>query len=183
LALLATLTGGRYADGELALAVFDAPVLIAAPDFRVLDGRTREPTPVNTEALILYHLCTTDGAPLTGRWVSFRELPDGGFYHQAFQGYTGHRIATHFGNDLARIRKAAQRAGGDQESVGDAGYRFAGLPRVPMALVYWLGEDPFPPAAHILFDASAGHHLPVDACALLGSALTRRLIEEVSPTL
>jgi hypothetical protein len=180
IATLALVTGGRQADDRLILPVFGEPVVIRRPGFEVVNGRTGEPAPVNTQALLLYHLSTTDGAPLTGRWISFRELPDGGFYHQAFQGYTGDRIAGHFRNDLEGVRQAALRLGGQEESSGDAGFRFAALPRVPLLLVYWLGDDEFPPTARILFDASAGHHLPVDACALLGSALTQRLTAEVN---
>jgi len=29
----------------------------------------------------------------------------------------------------------------------------------------------------VLFDASAGHHLTTDACAILGSSLTKMLIK------
>ena len=180
LATLALVTDGRHANKELILTLFGEPVIIRGPDFEVLDGRTGEPAPINTQALLLYHLSTTDGAPLTGRWISFRELPDGGFYHQAFQGYTGNRLVGHFRNDLEAVRQAAIRLGGQEESSGDAGFRFAVLPRVPLLLVYWLGDEEFPPTARILFDASAGHHLPVDACALLGSALTQRLTAEVN---
>jgi hypothetical protein len=43
-------------------------------------------------------------------------------------------------------------------------------------VVYWLGDEDFPPSARVLFDASAGQHLPTDAFALLGSTLTHRLI-------
>jgi hypothetical protein len=180
LATLALLTGGRHENDQLILTLFGEPVVIGEPGFEVLDGRTGEPAPINTQALLLYHLSTTDGAPVTGRWVSFRELPDGGFYHQAFQGYTGNRLAGRFGNHLARVEDAAHRLDGERESNGDAGFRFAALPRVPLLLVYWLGDEESPPTARILFDSSAGHHLPVDACAQLGSALTQRLITEVS---
>lgn len=178
----AALTGGRFERGELRLLVFGEPVVVESTGFDVVDGRTGEPAPINTQALLLYHLCTTDGAPLTGRWISFRELPDGGFYHQAFQGYTGNRIAAVMGNDLEKLQLAAERLGGQAQEHGDASWRFAALPRVPLLLVYWEGDDEFPPTARILFDASAGHHLPTDACALLGSALTQRLVADTRST-
>jgi hypothetical protein len=114
----ALLTGGRYERGKLTVMVLGEPVVIVSPGFEVVNGRTGEPAPINMQALLLYHLRATDGAPLTGRWISFRELPDGGFYHRAFQGYTGNRIAATMGNDLERLRIAAERLGGEEKGTG-----------------------------------------------------------------
>ena len=36
-------------------------------------------------AMLMYYLNTADGADLADRWIGFRELPNGGFYNQAFQ--------------------------------------------------------------------------------------------------
>jgi hypothetical protein len=44
-------------------------------------------------------------------------------------------------------------------------------------VAYWLGDEDFPSTCQILFDAAAGHYLPSDAYAILGSTLTRRLIK------
>jgi hypothetical protein len=177
-AVLATCIGAthRPQEGELELALFGDPIVITTTDWRVLDGHTREAVSPNTEAMLLYHLATTDGSPVTERWISFRELPGGGFYHQAFQGYTGKELVKHFRNRLGAFERAAEELNGRQEGVGDAAYAFQALPRVPLMVVYWLGDEDFPPSARVLFDASAGRHLPTDAFALLGSTLTRRLI-------
>ncbi len=162
---------------ELRMDVFGEAIIVTLPELAVLDGRTGELAPLNTQALLLYHFCATDGSPVAGRWISFRELPDGGFYHQAFQGYTGHEIAKLFGNDLVAFERAARLLAGRRvDGVGDAAFAFQALPRVPLVAAYWLGDEDFPPSARILFDESAGHHLPTDACAMLGSTLTRRLI-------
>ncbi len=157
-------------------AVMGQPVLVTLPDYRVVDAQSRQEAHVYTQAMMLYHLTTTRGAPVTGRWVSFRELPDGGFYHLAFQGYTGREIVRAYGEDLPAFCHVAEQLGGRWEAVGNAGYAFDALPRVPLLIVYWLGEENLPSSAQVLFDASAGLHLPVDACALLGSILARRLI-------
>ena len=177
-AVLATCTGAthRVQEGELQLSLFGDPVVVTTSDWLVLDGRTREAASLNTQAMLLYHLATTDGSPVMGRWISFRELPGGGFYHQAFQGYTGNEIAKHFQNRLAAFEQAAEELNGRREDVGDAAYTFQALPRIPLMVVYWLGDEDFPPSARVLFDASAGRHLPTDAFALLGSTATRRLI-------
>jgi len=176
---LAECTGANFdpIEGRLELPLFGVPKTIRTPELTIHDSQTGKESSISTQALLLYHFCTTNGAPVAGRWISFRELPGGGFYHQAFQGYTGNEIVKHFGNDLAAFELAALAAGGRKEAVGDATFVFQGLPRIPLMVVYWLGDEDFPSSARILFDSSAGHHLPTDAFAILGSALTRRLID------
>jgi len=53
---------------------------------------------------------------------------------------------------------------------------FQALPRVPLMLTYWLGDEDFPSSCKVLFDESASHYFPIDACAILGSMLTGRVI-------
>jgi hypothetical protein len=62
------------------------------------------------------------------------------------------------------------------QNLGDASYAFWALPRVPVLVVYWLGDEEFPSSAQILFEASACHYLTPAACAILGSTITRRFI-------
>jgi hypothetical protein len=48
-----------------------------------------------------------------------------------------------------------------------------------VAAVYWQGDEDFPSTCQLLFDASVSRCLPTDACAVLGSALTRMLIKHI----
>ena len=127
-------------------------------------------------AMLLYYLLTADGASLTGKWVSFADLPDGRTYNAAFQGYTGDEVVKAFGLDLDGFKSACSRAGGKPVEVGSASFVFQALPRVPLMLTYWLGDEDFPSSCRILFDESVSHYLPIDACAILGSTLTGRVI-------
>jgi hypothetical protein len=45
-----------------------------------------------------------------------------------------------------------------------------------VAIVCWLGDEDFPTSFRFLFDDSIRHHLPTDACAILGNMLTRKLL-------
>lgn len=128
------------------------------------------------QALLLYYLITADDTPLTGKWVSFADLPDGRMYNTAFQGYSGDEIAKKFGLNLEDFEKACNLAGGKEVRVGNASFIFQALPRIPLMVTYWLGDEEFPSSCKILFDESAFHYLPVDACAVLGGMLARKLI-------
>jgi hypothetical protein len=65
--------------------------------------------------------------------------------------------------------------GGIPADVGSASYVVWALPRLPLLVTYWLGDEDFPSSCKILFDSSATHYLPIDGCAIAGSMLTGKL--------
>ena len=166
--------------GELRLTLWGQGYLVIYPDFIAYEEESGELCSSWRQGLFLHYLRTADGKPLADRWVSLREIEGGGFYHRAFQGYSGDRVAKHFGNDIEAFGRAAKRAGGERRQLGDAAYSFLALPRVPLVVVYWQGDEEFSPTAQVLFDASAGHYLPVDGLAILGRELCGRIIRAAS---
>jgi hypothetical protein len=151
---------------------------ITFPGFQARDAHTGEECWAGLRFLFLHYFHKADGTPISDRWIAYREVPDGMFYFHAFQGYTGTRLVNAFGNDLGKFKGAASKAGGEAISHGDGGFMFRPLPRVPLAVVYWLGDDEFPPNANVLFDASAGHYLSTDGLAVLGRELCSKIIRE-----
>ena len=173
---LAALSGAVWENGELGLPFLGRVVPLRWPDLRLLDPETGQEFLPFHQALLLYYLATADGAPLADRWVTFAELPDGRVYQTAFQASTGEALRTAFGNDLPAFSRAALAAGGQPAEIGEAGFRFEALPRVPLLAAYWTGEEDLPASARLLFDASTGHYLPTEACAVLGGLLARRIL-------
>lgn len=180
---LARRTGSQYvaadsSTGSFHLAVWSRKITFSYPEWQALDGSTLEPISPFTQALLLYYFTTADGSALTGEWIAFSNLPDGRFYNQAFQGYTGGELARHFKSDREAFISAAQNAGGRlmADSPGDASFYFQALPRIPLLLIFWQGDEEFPSSYQVLFDASAPHYLPTDGFAILGSTVTNRLI-------
>lgn len=163
-------------QGELILPVWESEISIHTPDFDMHSRASRQPLTPDLQALLLYHLITSDGSPETGKWISFADLPGGRFYNAAFQGYTGSVIASSFGQDDIALSDACLKIGGEQIGFADRSYRFAPLPRVPLLVAWWQGDEDFPDSAQILFDSSASHHLPVDVCAVLGSMLVKKIL-------
>ncbi len=180
-AVLAARAGGDLEGNTIYLQFWGKPVCLASPKYTALDATTWRPLRSDEELLLLYYLTTADGALETGQWISFADLPGGRFYNQAFQGYTGHELAKAFGSDKAAFERAAASLDGRLYPLGDAAFQFHILPHVALLIVYWQGDEGdesivFPASCQVLFDSSAGHYLPTDACAVLGSTLTRRLI-------
>jgi hypothetical protein len=184
--VFASHTGAEYTStgtkkGEFRLSMWDRPVVLTFPDFGGHDEPSGRELSSMMQALLLYYFRLSDGTPLANHWIAFSELPDGRFYNQAFQGYSGKVIAREFGNDLEAFRRNASKIGGQEhaqdQALGDAAYVFQVLPHVALLAVYWCGDEDFPASCQILFDASVSHHLSTDACAILGSTLTHRLVK------
>ena len=126
---------------------------------------------------LLYYFVTSDGIPLTGKYVSFADLPGGRMYAQAFQGYSGNEVVKVFDENIEAFKAACELANGQPAGIADAAYVFQVLPRVAVQLVYWLGDEDFPSSCKILFDAAATHYLTIDGCAIIGSSVAHRIIK------
>ncbi len=171
---LARRCGLTHTDGRLELNLLSRTYTIGWPGLTIadIDGSS---CPEETAILLLDYLRRGDGSEPIGEWVGFQELPDGMFYRQAFQGYSGDQLVRNLGADIARFRSAAETLDGAPLPMGDAGYAFRVLPHVPIGIVWWAGDDEFPANATVLFDRIAGTYLPTDGLAILGRMLCRAL--------
>ncbi len=168
-------------DGTLRLTLFWEAYTIQPANWTICRGDTGDEPSEFTQALILTYLVTADGTAPSGRWISYRDLPDGMFYAQAFRGYAEQRLARELGNEgLSRFRAAAAALHGTPIEIGDAGYAFPVLPRVHLGAVYWLGDEDFPSRTSILFEDTAPHYMSTDGLAVLGSHLVNALLDAVS---
>ena len=160
--------------GELHIPFWDDVCILSFPELIGYNNHDDQ-LPNFQQALLLYYLLTADGTPIKNNWVSFADLPDGRMYNAAFQGYSGDEIVKAFGFDLDAFKLVCLKAAGKPIELGSASFTFQALPRVSLMLTYWLGDEDFPSSCKILFDESACHYLPIDACAILGSMLVRKL--------
>jgi hypothetical protein len=176
--LLALRCGLSLDGSKFRFTYWNRPVSMHWPalEAKYLDSGTD--CPVFDVSLFLFYLKTADGTSLADRWISFRELPGGAFYHQAFQGYSGDRLAQAFGEKPASFHLAAEAIEGWQlASLAEHAYAFQALPRLRLAAVLWPGDEEFPSRASILFNAASSHYMTTDGMAILGSGLVSRLIK------
>ena len=167
--------GGQ--GGVFHLSIWDQEVLLDFPAFTARYTHTGLKLNTFELTMLAYYFHLSDGTPQSGKWIAFTELPDGKFYTQAFQNYTGQRLIDTFGNNAEAFESAALKSGGRKEFFANISFSFQALPRVALMVACWLGDEDFPPSYRILFDSAAGRHLSTDGCAILGSTLTRRIIK------
>jgi hypothetical protein len=183
---LAANTGASFlpagsGKGTFYLPYWSSEITLTYPEFVGRDGHTGKLLSTLDQALLAYYFTLSDGSPEKGDWISFSELPDGKFYNRAYQGYTGNQLTKRIGRDEDGFVRAAELIKGRipilSESLGDIAYRFEVLPHVSLLAVCWIGDEDFPPSYRILFDVTVSHHLSTDACAIVGSSLTHRLLK------
>lgn len=162
--------------GVIKLDLWGKDMVISYPELIAYEAETQIETHLANQALLLYYLHTADGTQPASRWIAFTDLPDGMFYTQAFQGYSGHELARAYKDDRQAFERAAQGSGGTKVEFGGVAYKFNLLPKVALLVVFWPGDEDFPSSYQILFDASVSHYLPTDACAIAGSMLTKQII-------
>jgi len=175
---LAADCGGILAEQEIRINYWDRSVGISCPDYRAryLDDGTD--CSLYDTGMLLYYLRQADGTPMADRWIGYRELPGGGFYSQAFQSYSGDRLAHAFGvAPEAYIHAVQTLVGWPLPALPGMAFAFQPLPRIRLASILYLGDDEFPARASILFDAAASHYMTIDGLALLGAGLVGRLIQ------
>lgn len=140
---------------------------------------TKKEIPYNDRTLILQYLCQASGLPPRGKWISFLELPNGRHHYAPFQTDGTIPLAEKFGNSPALFEQAARKMGGLPINYGDVGYKIPALPKLPLAVILWEGDEEFPAQANILFDSVAPTHLSTAALWVLGVELANKMLLQV----
>jgi hypothetical protein len=173
---LALRSGAELENNTLQLTYWGSLVRVTWPDIKALDVLREQPCSLFDTMQLLYYLHCADGTPQADRWISFRELPGGVFYHQAFQSYSGDRLAKVFQAKPELLHPSATRLGGIRlTGLSEFAYAFQPLPRLRLAAILWPGDEEFPSRGAILFDASSAHYMVIDGLAILGARLVGKL--------
>jgi hypothetical protein len=124
---------------------------------------------------IIFYLLGGQDLPLTGEWISEKDIPGGEGFFRGPHAVPSHLITDRFGEDVEGFRAVCARLGGKPLDMADAAYVFRILPRVPAAVLLWRGDEEFPAEAKLLFDRMIGAHLPLDCVFALAGELCERI--------
>jgi hypothetical protein len=112
---------------------------------------------------ILAYLIDAKDLPLSGELVNGLALPGGQFFFRGVHCLPTGKLEQAFGDHPKNLLRAAKPFAAEESDFGDASVRIRILPRVPVTVVLWDRCEEFEPRASILFDKTAGDHLPLDA--------------------
>lgn len=139
-------------------------------EFRALRGE--EPSAELQVSVIEYLLGAKELEP-AGRWVLMKDLKGGRGFAQSHP-LPQEKILEVYGRDREGFLRRGQELGGEAMGFGDASVLLKPLPRIPMLLVLWEGDEEFPPRLNCLFDPTAAEHLRLDALYGLAVEVIRR---------
>jgi hypothetical protein len=169
---------GAYRAGpdRIVLRFLGQDYEIGHPDGQVWTA-SGQPAEETLAILMLLYLTEADDRPLQHRWVAFEQLPGGAGYSSAFRRTVLGPLLRTFGQRPEALFEAAAGLDGSSLDMGDAAVVLAALPRVPVAIVLWGGDEEFAPSASFAFDASIEGYLDTEAVTALADFTSRRLIE------
>jgi len=124
---------------------------------------------------IIYYLLRSKAAASCNRWISEKDLPGGATFFRGPHEIPTRLIADLFGNDVEAFGKRCTRLSGAPLEMADAAYRFDITANIPAAVLFWTGDDEFPPEAKILFDETISRHLTLDIVFSLAVEICNRI--------
>jgi hypothetical protein len=123
----------------------------------------------------MHYLLETRSPPLDQVWISEKEIPGGATFFRGPHALPTELITKRFGNDLTLFRARCEAIGGTPLEMADAAYRFEIVPQVPVAVLYWCGDEEFPAEARLLFDKNISRYLATDVVFSLAVGVCERL--------
>ncbi len=155
---------------------------LTLPEGELTFSDSQEAVLLKTKVLLLHYLLHAKGTPLSGRMITFKELPEGTIYFPTFAKRTLNPLAKNFGKSPHRLVDVAERLGGQKADFGDVSVTISAFPRVPITIVLWQGDSEFPPSASIMFDATVTDYLPTEDIIVACEAIVWTLVKSLKPT-
>lgn len=171
------LNGSAGGGTELRVPFLGAPFIVRVGEEVdvVREGDDKEVS-LPEKILICHYLLHASGLPPAGELITFRQVPDGHFYYDAFQRRARDPFLSSFGQSGELFRTCAQMLGANPVETGDVGMVFRVFPLIPVQLVLWAGDDEFPPEAGILLDATIARNLSAEDIAVMSGMLVYKLM-------
>ena len=169
---IARRAGVTWDGGRLTLPSLGQTVTVTVPDFAV------SPELDMWHALTLLHyLDLADGAPLTGRTITFSQYKDG----LVRGGGLDRNAELIVRRDLGilppeELERRCRSLGAELlPSNADFCARFDFAPRYPVWLKVWFADEEFPASGRLLLDESAPHYLTIEDVVTVGSLILDQL--------
>ncbi|MCB2145221.1 MAG: DUF3786 domain-containing protein [Deltaproteobacteria bacterium] len=169
---------GITVDGDaVVVPYFGQPVRLAADGLK--DAAGRRPDFSDCVVVCRYLIMCPLFESTQREWVAYRDFPDAGpltvFWADTVEG----PLARTFSGRVSALEKACDGVGGsvpDMDITCDLCRRFIPLPKMPLLLVFNDADEEFPASVSLLFEKRASTYLDAESQAILGHALSNRLL-------
>jgi len=153
---------------------------VSHPEIEVSPEDSREPVPLKDKLLILHYLNRAKGSPISGRAITYKELPEGISYITNFTKRAIKPLLNNFGQQPERLPDTAKALfGARRADYGDAAVTIDAFPRVPVTLVLWQGDEELAPEGNILFDGTIPDYLSTEDITVLCETIVWKLVSSI----
>ena len=123
---------------------------------RVLSLACNVPAKDHMTILILHYAARRAQGlpPLTGEWVSFKQLEGGQGYYPAFKKRVLDPILRKYGSNSQAFLEITGRFRAKKVDMADAAVIVEAFEGAPLLLTMWKGDEEFGPEVNVLFDKS-----------------------------
>ena len=176
---LAPMLGATMNGDELEVKLFDQIFAVSGAGVRGPDGE--RPNHSTSVVLAKYLLTCPDREPVDAEWVTYKDFKDALPYAEGFENTVHKPLVEFFSGRLAGLRESCEQLSAvplDMEVNADLAVRCEGLPKIPLALVFYDEDEDFPAGCSVLFQRSAASYLDMECIAILGALFRVRLIEK-----
>jgi len=144
------------------------------------DGSSEaEPAGFLQQLCLLAYLINAQDLPLADKLVRAEALPGGQFFFRGIHNLPTEKLEKAFGERPEALYQIAERFDAKRCEFGDASIELYVLPRIPLTIVVWRGDEQFDARASVLFDQTAAAHLPLDALLAAVNLAVEALVNPV----
>lgn len=127
--------------------------------------------------LLLHYLASAKDIEPKNELITFRGLVGGDVYYDAFFRRAIKPLINTFGTQAEALREAGRNIGAREEGRGDCTLVIDVLPKIPVTVTLWEGDDEVPASANMIFDGSIRELLPTEDVAVIGGFVASVLIK------
>ncbi len=111
---------------------------------------------------ILYYLTTAKNIPLSGHLVRPDNLKGGHLFSKGTHVLPLNELSDKYGDDMEGLLMKSKALSAERLQYGDVSVQLLPVPRIPVTLIFWQGDDEFSPRLDLLFDSSSAFQAPTD---------------------
>ena len=164
----------------IALTYLNQEYFIFLPEVEITYSGSKKEVSLREKIIILHYLNKSKGTQLSGKWIDFRDVPEGNNYYSVFEGRVYKPFLRAFGERPHLFLESAQSLKGKRADFADFSVIIPVFPKVSVSLLIYKGDEEFPPAGKALFDFNIKDYLPTEDVVIVCEDLVKKLIRVIN---
>jgi len=170
----------NFSNGCFSIDSFGQTIQISYPEGQIINTGSETSHSLDKRLLLLNYLSYAKNLPLSGQWVSYRDLPSGNVFYPHIKKYAIEALGDFFSScDKNILRQSLIEMGFDLiQAKADITAKGFFAPKIPILLHFWEGEEEIPSACQILFDSTISEQMHIEDSAALCNIIKNTIIDQ-----